>query len=50
MAFGMLFWALRLGYGQSSWLPGILLAVGALAVVALMVVGGILRFTNIHWQ
>ncbi|MCX6602970.1 MAG: hypothetical protein NTV52_05195 [Acidobacteria bacterium] len=49
-AFGLLLWSLRVGHFQASWLPGILLAVSALVVFALMTFGGLLMFTHVRWN
>ena len=46
----LLFMSYRLGHQQSQWAAGLGMAVLALAVFAIIMFGGLLMFTKIHWQ
>ena len=46
----LLYFGFRLGHQQSQWLAGLGLAVAALVVAGLLMFGGLLIFTKVHWQ
>lgn len=46
----LLYLAYRFGHLQGQWLTGFGLAILALIVAAILMFGGLLLFTKIHWQ
>ena len=47
---GMLAWSFRVGHRQQRWFTGLAIAAAAPFAFALVTFGGLLMFTNIHWQ
>ncbi len=47
---GLLLWSFRVGQSQGHWLGALLLSLAAPVVFAVLAFGGLLLFTNIHWQ
>ncbi len=50
LALSLLLWSYRMGPGQGQWLGAALVSAAAPLVFAALVFGGLLLFTNIHWQ
>lgn len=49
-ALGLVRWSFRVGQAQGHWIGAILLSAVAPVVFAILALGGMLLFTNIHWQ
>lgn len=46
----ILYFAFQAGHQQGEWLAGVLLAILAVVVFGVVMFGGLLLFTKIHWQ
>ena len=48
--FALLYIGIRLGHQQSQWLAGLGMAALALIVGGVVMFGGLMMFTKVHWQ